>query len=76
MILVCYRIHYKWDPCLKGEALLVQLSPDLDASEGDSMKDSYHSACPEVVSVAGSEGGEFRLSSSLSTPTPAHTVSV
>ena len=30
----------------------------------------------EMNGVAGSEGGEFRLSSSLSTPTPAHTVSV
>ena len=29
-----------------------------------------------ILCVAGSEGGEFRLSSSLSTPTPAHTVSV
>ena len=30
-------------PLLEGEALL---SPDLDASEGDNMKDSYHMYLP------------------------------
>ena len=54
--------YYKWDPCLKGEALLVQLSPDIDVSEGDSRKDSYHTYLPR--------GRETGITQRAGTPPP------